>query len=121
MSKSINNVVKASKNIINAATSTIEVGCQVIADSTELLNKGVGDTPAVVRALLTAPCAAAKGYIMEAEGCSADVAEARAYRYVNQELSRTIAEAGEGTGKLLADLLKDEELEERKEDSKEVA
>ena len=108
MAKAINNIVTASKNVINAATNTINVGCQVIADSTELLNAGISDTPAVCRALLQSPCAAAKGYIMEAEGVDAKEAEARAYRYVRQELSRTITEAGEGSGKLLAALLADE-------------
>ena len=109
MAQAVNNIVKASKNIINAATSTISVGCQVIADSTELLNSGIADTPAVCKALLSSPCAAAKGYIMEAEGVSAEDAEARAYKYVRQELSRTITEASEGTGSLLHTLLKDDD------------
>ena len=120
MSKSINNLVQASKNIINAATSTINVGCQVINDSSELLNNSVSSTPAVVQALLKTPFASAKGYIMEAEGVSADVAEERAYKYLNQELSRTIEEAGEGTGKLLADLLK-EDLDDEDKASKKIA
>lgn len=119
MSKSINNVVTASKNVIHAATSTIQVGSQLVADGTSLLNKSVVSTPDVVGALLTAPFAAAKGYIMEAEGVSADVAEERAYRYVNQELSRTITDAGEGAGKLLADILK-EDLDDTTKDRKET-
>jgi hypothetical protein len=108
MSKSIHNVVLASKNIINAATSTISVGAQMVADGTELLNKSVVETPQVCKALLAAPFAAAKGYIMESEGVTSEVAEDRAYRYIRQELSRTIEEVGVGSGKLLADLLKDE-------------
>ena len=109
MSKSLNNVVRAVKNITHAATSTISVGAQMVADGTELLNNSVVETPAVMKALLASPCAAAKGYIMEAEGVSADVAEARAYKYVRQELSRTITDLGEGSGKLLADLLAEDD------------
>lgn len=108
MAKSIQNVVRASKNVVNAATSTIDVGAQMVADGTELLNSSVVETPQVLKALLQAPFAAAKGYIMEAEDVSESEAEERAYKYVNQELSHTITEAGEGAGALLASLLKDD-------------
>ena len=111
MAQAVNNLVQASKHLINAASSTINVGCQVINDGSKLINSGVQDTPAVCKALFESPCAAAKGYIMEAEGVSAEEAEARAYKYVRQELSRTITEAGEGSGKLLAALLKDDLVE----------
>ncbi len=111
MSNSIHNVVQAVKNVTRAATSTISVGAQMVADGTELLNTSVVETPQVMRALLSAPFAAAKGYIMESEHCSADVAEARAYRYIRQELSRTITEVGEGSGKLLAELLAEDDAE----------
>jgi hypothetical protein len=105
---SINNVVKASKNIIHAATSTINVGAKMVADGTELLNASIVETPQVCKALLASPFAAAKGYIMESEGVSEEIAEARAYRYIKQELSRTIEEVGVGSGKLLADMLKED-------------
>lgn len=105
MSSSIINVVQAVKNVTRAATSTISVGAQMVADGTELLNDSVVETPQVMKALLSAPFAAAKGYIMESEQVTEEVAEARAYRYVRQELSRTITEVGEGSGKLLAELL----------------
>jgi hypothetical protein len=78
------------------------------ADGLGYIESGIKSTPAVVKALLTMPFAAAKGYIMEAEGVSAEEASLRAYKYVDQELSRTIEEAGEASGKLLAELLKDE-------------
>jgi len=84
----------------------------MVADGTELLNAGVVETPQVMKALLSAPFAAAKGYIIESEGVSADVAEARAYRFVRQELSRTITEVGEGSGKLLAELLAEDNLDD---------
>lgn len=110
----IKDITKATGNTINAATSTINVGAQMVADGTELLNKSIVSTPDVLKALLQSPFAAAKGYIMEAEGVSADVAEERAYKYVNQELSLTITEAGEGAGKLLAELLEEDEPETSK-------
>ena len=108
MSKSINNLVQASKNVIHAATSTINVGAQLVADGTELLNSSIVETPQVVKALLATPFAATKGYIMEAEGVTEEVAEARAYKYLKQELSHTIEEVGVGSGRLLADILKDD-------------
>lgn len=111
MSKSLNNLVRASKNVISAATSTISVGAQMVADGTELLNAGVVDTPRVMGALLATPFAATKGYLMEADGLSEEQAELKAYKYIKQELSRTIQEVGVGSGKLLADLLKEDDLD----------
>jgi len=112
MSNSIHNVVQAVKNVTRAATSTISVGAQMVADGTELLNVSVVETPQVLKALLASPFAAAKGYIIESEGVTAEVAEARAYRYIRQELSRTITEVGEGSGKLLAELLKEDDIDD---------
>jgi len=110
--KAINNLVQASKNVVNAATSTISVGAQMVADGTQLLNNSVVETPQVMKALLSTPFAAAKGYIMESEGVSSEEAETRAYKYLQQNLSRTIEEVGVGSGKLLADLLKEDDLED---------
>jgi len=112
MSNSINNVVQAVKNCTHAATSTISVGAKMVADGTELLNHSVVETPQVMKALLSSPFAAAKGYIMESEQVTAEVAEARAYRYVRQELSRTITEVSEGSGRLLVDLLKEDDADD---------
>lgn len=109
--KTINNLVQATKNVVNAASTTISVGAQLVVDGTELLNASVVETPQVMKALLGTPFHAAKGYIMESEGVSEEIAEIRAYRYVNQELSRTIQEVGVGSGKLLADLLKEDEAD----------
>ena len=109
--KAINNLVQASKSLINAGTSSINVGAQLIADGANLMNGSVEEAPKVVGALLTTPFAAAKGFLMEAEGVSADVAEERAYKYLKQELSRTIEEVGVGSGKLLADLLKEDDMD----------
>ena len=109
--KTINNLVQATKNVVNAASTTISVGAQLVVDGTELLNASVVETPQVAKALLATPFAATKGFIMEAEGVSEEVAEARAYKYLRQELSHTIQEVGVGSGKLLADLLKEDEAD----------
>ncbi len=95
---------------MSAAATTIEV----TADAVGYAESAVKSTPAVVKALVQAPFAAAKGYLMEAEGLSAEEAEKRAYKYARQDLSRTIAEAAEGSGKLLAELMKEEEAADSK-------
>ena len=112
--KAITNVVKATKNVLNAAGNTIEVSSQLIADGTDVLNTSVSSTPAVLKALLTAPFAAAKGYIMESEQVSELEAEARAYKFIRQELSRTIEEVGVGSGKLLAELIAEDDQDDAK-------
>ena len=114
MSKSINNLVQATKNTVNAAINTVSLATQVVADGTEVVNNSISQAKPTTMALLATPCAAVKGYIMESEGVSAEVAEERAYRYVRQELSRTIEEVGVGSGKLLADLLKEDLAEDGK-------
>lgn len=114
----LNNVVQAVKNVINTVGNSIEVSSTLIADGTGVINKTVSSTPVVLQALLTAPFAAAKGYIMESEGVSEDEAEQRAYRFIRQNLSVTITEAGVGSGKLLADLLKEEDLDVAVDNSK---
>lgn len=111
MSKSIKNVVTATANIINTATSTINVGAQLVADGSAMLNTAVLHSPDVMRALLQAPFAAAKGYIMENEGVSEEIAEARAYRFIKQDLARTITDGSTGAGKLLVSLFDDEEAD----------
>lgn len=110
--KAISNVVQAGKNVVGAAANTLSVSAQVLADGTGLINDSIGEAKPVLKALLTAPFAAAKGYIMESEGVSESEAEARAYRFIKQSLSTTIEEVGVGSGKLLADLLKEEDLED---------
>ena len=109
--KAINNIVQATKNILNVAGNSVEVASTLIADGTGVVNQSVSSTPAVLNALLTAPFAAAKGYIMESEGVSGPEAEQRAYRFIRQNLSVTITEAGVGSGKVLAAILAEEDLE----------
>ena len=109
MTNSVNNVVRATKNIVYAASSLIDVSAQLVADGTELLNSGITEAPQVTKALLASPFAAAKGYIMESEGVSEEQAEERAYRYLKQQLSVTIEEVGVGSGKLLAIMMKDDD------------
>ena len=98
-------------NTIATPVSLGATALKLAADGTNVVNKSAAATPAVIQALLATPFAAAKGYIMEAEGVSSEIAEERAYKYVKQDVSRTIQEAGEGSGKLLAALLKDDDLD----------
>lgn len=91
---------------LSAAALTIELG----ADGIELIESGIKAAPSIGLSLLKLPFAAVKGYLVQ-EGASEHDAEERAYRYVKQDLSRTITELGEGSGKLLSDLLKEDDLE----------
>lgn len=101
----VRNIVSKSVSVpLSAGATTLEV----TADALGYVESGVKSTPAVVKSLLQLPFAAAKGYIMESEGVSSKEAEERAYRYARQELSRTIEEAGEASGKLLAELMKED-------------
>jgi len=109
MSNNIKNVTKSIGHILSAATSIVAVSTEVLADGTGLVSGSVTQTPAVMKALLSTPFAAAKGYLMEAEGMNEADAEAIAYKYVQQELAVTIQEAGEGAGKLMATLFDDDE------------
>lgn len=111
MSNSVNNLVRATKNVFNAAITTVSVTAELLGDGTELLNSTIKQAPKVTGAVLTTPFAATKGYHMEASGMSEEEAEAKAYRYLRQELSVTIEEVGVGSGKLLADLLKEDDID----------
>ena len=121
MSNSIKNVVTATANVINTATSTISVGSQLIADGSAMLNKGVLASPDVLKSLLEAPFAAAKGYIMESDGVTADVAEARAYKYIKQSLAQTITDGSEGAGKLMVNLFDDDDTDDDSANALEAA
>ncbi len=107
MSNSIHNVVRAAKNTINSLTSTVDVGCQLVADGTGLVNKGISAAPRCGLQVLLIPFSLAKGMLIQ-NGVSEEEADSRAYKYVRQDLSRTIEEVSVGTGKALAELLKDD-------------
>ena len=104
----VKTIVSQSVSLPLSATATC---VSMAADGLGVVEKGVKHTPSVVKALLSVPFAAAKGYIMESDGVTAEVAEARAYKYLKQDLSATIEEVGVGSGKLLADLLKDDDAD----------
>ena len=107
MSKSTSNLVRATKNTFSAAINTVGLGAQILADGTELLNKSIGQAVPCTKAVALLPFSSTKGYLIQ-EGVSEEEADARAYKYVRQELSVTIEAVGVGSGKLLADLLKDD-------------
>ena len=109
MSNNIKNIKKAVGNTVSAATGVVTVGTEVVADSSSLISNSIGATPAVLKALLVSPFSAAKGYLMEAENLSEKQAEAVAYKYIKQDVATTIQGASEGSGKLIAQLLDDDE------------
>lgn len=115
MAKAINNVKRAVSNTVNAATSTVAVSSELLADSTGLITNTVQATPAVLKALLEAPFAAAKGYLMDAEGLSAEQAEAKAYHYLRQDVAKTVTEVSEAGGRLFSDLMKDDDDDNTKD------
>jgi hypothetical protein len=98
-------------NSVTAPVALSATALKLAADGTGLIDSGARATPAVLKAILSLPFATAKGYIMEAEGVTDEVAELRAYHYIKQDLATTIEEVGVGSGKLLAELLKEDDLE----------
>lgn len=107
MSNNIRNIKRSINNTVHAVTSTVAVGTEVIADSSELIANSIGATPTVLKALLSTPFSAAKGYLMEAEGLSEEQAQAAAFHYLEQDFATTVEQAGEGAGKLVAKLFED--------------
>ncbi len=117
MSNNIKNITKSVSNTASAATGVVALAADLLIDGTDLVSNGVHATPAVLKALLSAPFAAAKGYLMEAEGMSADEAELAAYRYIKQDVSLTITEVSEGAGKLVAGLFDEYDEDDNNVDS----
>ena len=109
MSNNIKNIKKAVGNTVSAATGIVTVGTEVVADGSGLISNSIGAAPAVLKALLSTPFTAAKGYLMEAEDMTAQEAEAVAFHYIEQDVATTITEAGEGAGKLVAKLFDEDE------------
>ena len=87
-----------------SATATM---LSVTADGMGTLEKGVKSAPGIVKAILSLPFSARKGMLIQ-DGVSEKEATERAYKYVTQPLAATIEQVGVGSGKLLADLLKEE-------------
>ena len=112
----IKNIKKSISNTISAATSIVSVSTELLADTSLYISKSIEHTPAVLKSIGQSPFSATKGYIMESEGVDADVAEQRAFKYLNQELSVTINETSEGAGKLIADMFADDEPNDNTDD-----
>lgn len=104
----LNNIKKSIVNTFSAATAVVSVSTELLADTSLYISKSIAAAPGVAKELAKTPFSAGKGYLMESEGISAEEAEARAFKYINQEVRVTIREGGEGAGKLLADLFKEE-------------
>ena len=107
MANVVNNLVSATGNILTAGATTVNVASELVVSATSMLNH-VDKAPAVGKQLLKSPFDAGTGYIMEKEGVSRKDAQARSHKYLNQDVTRTIEELSEGSGKLLAELLKEE-------------
>ena len=103
----IKNIKRSVVNTVSAATAVVSVSTEVVADTSQYISEGIGATPAVLKALLVTPFSAAKGYIMESEGVSEEVATERAFKYLEQDVAVTIEETGTSLGKLTAQLFDD--------------
>lgn len=103
----VRNIARAATSTIGAATSTVAVSGELVADGAELVQTTVKATPAILKALLQLPFAAGVGYLMEAEGLTEAEAHIVAYHYVNQPVAKTIEEAGQAAGKLVAKMAED--------------
>ncbi len=104
--------MKAVSNTASAITGTVSVATEVVADTSGLLANSIASTPGVFKALFASPFSAAKGYLMEADGKSAEEAEEAAFYYLNQDVATTIDQAGESAGKLVAKLFEDDDDED---------
>ena len=106
--KAVNNIVRASKSILNATTGTVNVCAEMVADGAELVNKSIPQAPRCVGQVLALPFSASKGYLIH-NGATELEADTKAYHFLRQDLSVTIEEVGVGSGKLLAQLLEEED------------
>jgi len=109
MSNNIKNIKKAIGNTFDAITATVAVTTEVIADTTGLISSSVGATPDVAKSIMVSPFSAAKGYLMESNDLSDEEAESIAFHYLNQSVATTITETSKGSGKLIAQLLEEDE------------
>jgi len=119
MGQSINNLKNATVNTFTAATTTIAVSAKLLADTTSVLNKSIAASPEVAKTVLRSPFDATTGYLMESEGIDEASAKKRAYKYLDQDVSRTIEEMNMGAGKLFAELLKDEPVNDNNDNTQE--
>ena len=104
----ITNVVKATKNTISATINTVGLGAQLLADGTELINASIGQAKPTTKAILALPFSTTKGYLIQ-EGATEEEADAKAYQFIRQDVAVTIEAVGVGSGKLLSELLKEDE------------
>ena len=107
MATIVNNLVSSTKSIFNAASKTLVVTTDVVAKGSALLNSSIEHGPAIVGATLRTPFNAAEGYLV-ADGVEAQEAHERAYRFITQDVSVTIDQAGVALGSGLHSLLTEE-------------
>ena len=104
----IKNIKKSISNTFGAVTQVVSVSTELLADTSLFISNSIGATPNVLKSMTQTPFTAARGYIMESEGISKEDAHKRAFKYIDQDVATTIVELSEGSGKLLADLFKEE-------------
>jgi hypothetical protein len=112
--------VTATKDLFGATLSIASVSVTLVAKGAKGVRNSVDQLVPTGEAILKLPFAATEGYLTQ-EGMDAAEAHDRAYRFVNQPLSVTIEAVGVGSGKLLADLLKEEDTDAADDSSKEEA
>mgnify|MGYP000610130852 FL=1 len=114
----INNIKKAIGNTFTAATTIIAVSTEVLADTSGFIAGSIASTPAVIKETLRTPFNATEGYLV-AEGMDESEAKAIANKYLEQDASTTIAQAGRGAGSLVAAMFADIDEDDNKADTKE--
>ena len=103
----MSNIKAAASDSIGVATSTFALALTLTAGAIKLAGGIVKAAPEVAQATAELPFSASQGYIAEDEGIEMAEARGRAFKYVDQDLATTIADAGKGSGKLIAQLFAD--------------
>lgn len=107
MSNNIKNIKKSVRSLFTAATTTLSVSTELLADTAELLAGSVGSAPGVAKELLMSPINAATGVVMQNDECTQEQAELSTHKYINQPLRTTVKQASIGLGKVAANLFDD--------------
>ncbi len=97
MSNNIRNIKKGTSELFNLATSTFSWSVGAVAS-----------TPGALVEVVQLPFSASVGYLMESNGLSEEEATAVAYRVVNAPIRESIKKVGQGSGKLIAQLMEDD-------------
>ena len=118
MNENVKNIKTSVGDLVGSATGLVALTCKGVAGIAKLTRSTIEAAPECGKQGLFLPFHAATRYNME-QGMERQAAHAKAFKYVEQPLADTIVQIGEGTGALVAELLKDELKEPtHKEESK---